>query len=170
MTGPYSASKSAVVNISESYRMNLEQYNIGVSVCCPANIKSKIYEATLTRPEHLENTGYLVNEGTMESLKYFHSYGMEPVDLANHIKKGIEENQPYIIPYPDPKPRLKAHFDEILDAIPSPETDPEGIKKRMEPMIGMRRGDHPGEPFGKARPELDWVKPRKMPPLPPREE
>ncbi len=170
IVAPYSASKAAVVNISESYRTNLEQYNIGVSVCCPANIKTRIYEATYTRPEHLRNTGYLVTDGSIKTLQNLHSHGMEPVELANHIKKGIEKNRLYIIPYPDPKPRMKAHFDEILDSIPSPDTDPEGMKKRMEAMLKMRQGDHKGEPFGRPRPELDWVKPRKMPPPPPSEE
>ena len=164
IVAPYSASKAAVVNITESYRTNLEQYDIGVSVCCPANIKTRIYEATYTRPERLRNTGYLVTEGTINLLRNMHAQGMEPEELANHIKRGIEENRVYIIPYPDPKPQLKKHFDEILDSIPSPDSDPEGMKKRREAMLKLRQGTTEGETFGRPRPELDWVKPRKMPP------
>jgi len=79
----------------ESYRMALEPCGIGVSVCCPANIKTNIFEAARTRPEHLKNTGYLVNKDSIASLRRLHASGMEPVVLANHIKKGIEEAQLY---------------------------------------------------------------------------
>src|SRR6185503_3405756 len=46
----YSAAKAAVINLMEGYRMSLEKYGIGVSVVCPANIKSNIAEATRIRP------------------------------------------------------------------------------------------------------------------------
>ena len=160
----YSAAKAAVNNMMESYRMSLEPYGIGVSVCCPANIKTKIYEATYTRPDHLKNTGYLVNEGTVASLRRIHAGGMEPVVLANHIKRGIEENQLYIIPYPESKKMLERHFQEILDSILPEEADPEGVKKRMETMRNWMKD--PGEGFGKAVPELTWVKPLRPPPPP----
>ncbi len=58
----YCAAKAAVNNLSESYAVSLKKYGIGVSVCCPANIKSNIWDATSARPEHLKKTGYLVNE------------------------------------------------------------------------------------------------------------
>ena len=128
----YSAAKAAVTNLSESYRLSLAKYGIGVSVCCPANIKSNIAEATLTRPEHLKNTGYVVNEQSIDSLRSIHVHGMEPVDLAGHIKAAIEAEQLYIIPYPEAKPALEAHFRMILDSIPGEETDPEGVRQRTE--------------------------------------
>ena len=128
----YSAAKAAVNNLSESYQLALKKYGIGVSVCCPANIKSNIAEATRTRPDHLKNTGYVVNEQSIDSLRTIHAHGMEPVDLAGHIKKGIEDEALYIIPYPEAKDALAAHFNAILDAIPGVETDPEGVKTRTE--------------------------------------
>jgi short-subunit dehydrogenase len=128
----YSAAKAAVNNLSESYRIALEKYNIGVTVCCPANIKSNIAEATKTRPEHLKNTGYLVNEDTIASLHSIHIHGMEPVVLAGHIKKAVEDNQGYCVPYPEAKAGLEAHFRMILDSIPPVESDPEGVRERTE--------------------------------------
>ena len=130
----YSAAKAAVTNLSESYRMSLAKYNIGVSVCCPANIKSNIAEATFTRPEHLKNTGYVVNDQTVDSLRSIHAHGMEPVVLAGHIKSAIEGNQLYILPYPEAKAGLEQHFKDVLDAIPGEDFDPEGVKQRTEAM------------------------------------
>ena len=128
----YCAAKAAVNNLSESYRMSLAKYGIGVTVCTPANIRSNIFDATKTRPEHLKNTGYLVNEASIESLKSIHVHGMEPQVLAGHIKTAIEDNQAYCIPYPEVKEGLEKHFKAILDAIPPMDFDPEGARIRTE--------------------------------------
>ena len=112
--------------------MALEKYGIGVTVCCPANIRSNIAEATKTRPERLKNTGYLVNEQTIESLRSIHVHGMEPVVLAGHVKRAVEDNRLYCIPYPEEKERLARRFEAILDAIPPVDTDPEGVRERIE--------------------------------------
>ena len=135
----YSAAKAAVNNLSESYRLSLAKYGIGVTVCCPANIKTNIAEATRIRPEHLKNTGYLVNEQSIESLKSIHVHGMEPEVLAGHIKAAVEANQAYCIPYPEVKEELEKHFKAILDAIPPMETDPEGAVKRTEALRNWAR-------------------------------
>jgi NAD(P)-dependent dehydrogenase (short-subunit alcohol dehydrogenase family) len=128
----YSAAKAAVNNLSESYAMALKKYGIGVTVVCPANIKSNIAEATKTRPEHLKKTGYLVNEETIASLHSIHIHGMEPVVLAGHIKNAIEAEQLYCIPYPESKKMLEAHFKSIVDAVPGEDFDPEGVRQRTE--------------------------------------
>ena len=126
-------------NLSESYALALKPYGIGVTVVCPANIKSNIAEATKTRPEHLKNTGYLVNEQTIDSLKSIHIHGMEPEVLAGHIKAAVEANQLYCVPYPEAKEGLEQHFKMILDAIPPMESDPEGARQRTEALRNWAR-------------------------------
>jgi len=135
----YSAAKAAVNNLSESYGLSLAKYGIGVTVCCPANIKSNIAQATKTRPDHLKNTGYVVNEETIASLESIHIHGMEPVVLATHIKTAIENQQLYCIPYPEEKERLAAHFSKIVESIPDVSTDPEGVKERTEALQNWAR-------------------------------
>jgi NAD(P)-dependent dehydrogenase (short-subunit alcohol dehydrogenase family) len=139
LAGIYSAAKAAVINLMESYRLSLEKYGIGVSVVCPANIKSNIAEATRTRPAHLASTGYVVNEATIKSLHGIYSHGMEPVDLARHVKRGIEENQLYIIPYPEVKAGLEAHFAAILAAVLPMDQDPQGARKRTEALRAWQK-------------------------------
>ena len=149
--GIYCVAKAGVNNLSEGYRMALEKYGIGVTVCCPANIKSNIAEATRTRPEHLKNTGYLVNEQTIESLRSIHIHGMEPAVLAGHIKKAVEDNQLYCIPYPEERERLAKHFQTILDAIPPVESDPEGVRERTEALMNWAKDR--GQMFSQANPD-----------------
>jgi NAD(P)-dependent dehydrogenase (short-subunit alcohol dehydrogenase family) len=135
----YSAAKAAVINLMESYRMALEKYNIGVSVLCPANIKSNIAEATKIRPAHLKNTGYQENEDTIASLHSIHRHGMDPIELAEHVKRGIEADQLYIVPYPEVRESLERHFEAILNSVPPLESDPEGVKQRTEALQSWAR-------------------------------
>ena len=135
LAAPYSAAKAGVINLMESYNMSLSKYNIDVSVVCPANIKSNIADATKLRPAHLANSGYVENEESRASLESIHQHGMEPETLAQHIMNGLEAKQLYIIPYPECAGMVKARFDQILDSIPSVETDPEGSKNRTDALM-----------------------------------
>jgi NAD(P)-dependent dehydrogenase (short-subunit alcohol dehydrogenase family) len=129
---PYSAAKAAVINLMESYHQGLAKYGVGVSVLCPANIKSNIAEASRLRPAQFGKSGYVESDETVASLHSIHQHGMEPVQLAEHVKAAIEANQLYIIPYPEAKDGLKAHYEKIVDAVLPMEADPEGARLRVE--------------------------------------
>jgi NAD(P)-dependent dehydrogenase (short-subunit alcohol dehydrogenase family) len=174
-TAPYSAAKAAVNNLMESYYQALKPYGIGVSCLCPGNIRSNIAEATYTRPEHMQNTGYNVNERTIDFLRSIHAQGIDPVELAQILKKGIENEQLYIIPVPEPEPMLRGILQRVID-----QATPEGMKrleKQMkERMEEMRKNPRPGPyqniedvGFAQARKDITWVKPpMRIPPPPPR--
>ncbi len=135
LAGPYSAAKAAVINLMEGYRQGLEKHDIGVSVVCPANIKSNIAEATLTRSAAYGESGYVEGAEAIASLQSIYQHGMEPTELAENIKRGIEANALYIIPYPETKDMLAAHFAAIVDSVPGIETDPEGARKRTDALM-----------------------------------
>jgi NAD(P)-dependent dehydrogenase (short-subunit alcohol dehydrogenase family) len=135
LAAPYSAAKAAVVNLMESYSIGLAKHNIGVSVICPANIKSNIAEATKLRPDTLGPSGYRSDEATIESLQSIHQHGMEPVELAEWTMKGIQAGDLYIIPYPEAKEQLRAHYAKIVEAVLPMEADPEGAKKRVAALM-----------------------------------
>ncbi|KHS45070.1 MULTISPECIES: SDR family NAD(P)-dependent oxidoreductase [Novosphingobium] len=132
LAAPYSAAKAAVVNLMESYRLGLEKHGIGVSVLCPANIKSNIAEASRLRPAQFGQSGYVENEDSIASLHSIHQHGMDPVELAEHVKRAIEANQLYVIPYPEARDGLRAHFDRIVESVLPLEADPEGARLRTE--------------------------------------
>ena len=179
-TAPYSAAKAAVINLMESYRLSLGKYGIGVSVLCPASINSNIHNATETRPKHLENTGYLVDERAISTLAFIYASGMDPVDLGKWLKKGMEKDQLYVIPYPEEKDSLEKHFKVIVDSVLPVEADPEGTKRRLDcwkalgEMAMEEAKKDPtklvGPGFGRPKPDLDWVKPPEMRPMPPQGE
>lgn len=163
-TAPYSAAKSAVNSLMESYYHALKPYGIGCTVVCPMNIKSNIFEATKTRPEHLQNTGYNVTEDTVEFLRQFHAQGMEPRELAMWLKTAMESEQFLVIPYCDGEEMLKTRNQQILDY-----SSPEGMRRleaaQAEAFERQRKErevlNNTDCGFGKARQDIDWVDPCK---------
>ena len=133
--GIYSASKFAVHGLSMAMRDALKDHGIGVSVLCPANIRSNIAESVRTRPAHLSNSGFDVDEREIAALHEIYSQGMDPEELAGHVREAIGENRFYIIPYPEARPMLEAAFQQVIDALPPPDSDPEGQAKRHNAMM-----------------------------------
>ncbi|RKF23529.1 SDR family NAD(P)-dependent oxidoreductase [Altericroceibacterium spongiae] len=132
--GIYSASKFAVHGITMAMRDALKDYGIGVSVLAPANIKSNIAESVKTRPDKYGESGFKVDDREITALHEIYSQGMEPEELARHVKDAIEENRFYIIPYPEARAGLEAIFQQALDALPPADSDKEGQEKRSQAM------------------------------------
>ncbi len=156
---PYSVSKAAVNNLMESYYLALKPYGIGVTVLCPTNINSNIGEAIYTRPEKYANTGYNANENTVNALRAIHAQGMEPVELAKILKKGIEEEQLYLLPFPGWEQAWKENCERLTDF-----TTPEGTRRQDElarkqaAERGGQGGGFGGDSgLGKARADRTWV-------------
>ena len=175
-TGPYSAAKAAVNNLMYSYAEALKPYGSGATVLCPANINSNIGNAEKFRPANLKNTGYHVSEGTMASLRSIHAVGQDPVDLAEILKEGIENER--IIVLPDHEPELRAQklrdLNQTIENYTLTGAERDAIaKKKMEerkkameemkkagkemPTMSWGKAEEGAEPFGKARHDLEWV-------------
>jgi NADP-dependent 3-hydroxy acid dehydrogenase YdfG len=137
--GIYCATKFAVIGLSQALRGALAKYNIGVSVLCPANVKTNIAESVVTRPAHLRNTGYVVDEEVLQSLRTIYAAGMDPLELAQHVLNAIKRNDFYVIPYPEVRAGLEANFAAILAALPPPDSDPAGVAKRQAAMAKFRQ-------------------------------
>ncbi|HZF26843.1 MAG TPA: SDR family NAD(P)-dependent oxidoreductase [Steroidobacteraceae bacterium] len=132
--GIYCASKFAVRGLSEALRNELAKFDIGVSVLCPANVNTNIAESIVTRPSQFKDSGYRVDAQVIESLKTLYAAGMDPLELAGHVLTGVRKNQLYIIPYPEVRASLTAHFDAVLAALPAEDSDAEGVAKRRAAM------------------------------------
>jgi NAD(P)-dependent dehydrogenase (short-subunit alcohol dehydrogenase family) len=161
-TAPYSAAKAAVINLMESYYLALQPYDIGVSCLCPVGINSNIGESSYTRPDNLAATGYNTNEKTIAFMRKHYSFGIDPVELAHILKKGIENEILYVFPFEDPEKMLRDNFGRMINYV-----TPEGMKRQAElekqrhaEMLKHPRKDIEGAEdvrWGKARPDLTWV-------------
>jgi NAD(P)-dependent dehydrogenase (short-subunit alcohol dehydrogenase family) len=170
ITAPYAAAKAAVNNLMESYFLSLKPYGIGVSVICPANVKSNIYDSGKIRPANLQNTGFNMSEGTVAFLRDVATTGTEPRELAEILKTAVENEQFLVIPYPNPEVILKDQLQRYIDYC-----TPEGMKRvddtirsfdekhraAIEGSSGDNPYEKPYEGFGKASPGVDWVSAEK---------
>jgi NAD(P)-dependent dehydrogenase (short-subunit alcohol dehydrogenase family) len=134
-SGIYSASKFAVVGLSQALRQALDQHDIGVSVVCPGNVNTNMPESCSTRPEKLQNTGYHLDESIVDAFRHIHSAGMDPETLAEHVKEAMTRNQLFVIPYPEMRKRVADHFENVLAAFPPLDSDPMGVAKRQAAMV-----------------------------------
>lgn len=99
---PYTASKHAVVGISETLHRDLSMFGspVGVSVLCPGMVRTKIAESARNRPEDLspEQEDPMaailgpIFQGLVEA-------GSEPAEIADEVIKAIEENRFWILPH-----------------------------------------------------------------------
>jgi len=137
--GIYSASKFAVRGLSEALSSELEKYDIGVTVLCPANVNTNIAESVMTRPDRFSDSGYVFDDDVLDSLRRIYSAGKDPVELGEEVLKAVRANQMYCIPYPEARQTLERHFAEVLSCLPPPDADPEGVAKREAAMKQYRK-------------------------------
>jgi NAD(P)-dependent dehydrogenase (short-subunit alcohol dehydrogenase family) len=160
---PYSAAKAAVINLMESYWQALKPYGIGVSCLCPGGIKSNIGESSYTRPKHLVKTGYNTNEKTIAFMHKHYSYGIDPVELAHILKKGIEDEVLYVLPMPEPEKMMRGIVERMVNfsTAEGMKRQEEANKKRFEEMRNRPNPMMEGAAeagWGRAREDLTWVK------------
>lgn len=129
-TGIYCTSKMAIRGLSECLALDLADHGIGVSMLCPGAVNSNIHEAVLTRPAHLQNTGYYgADPDVMAHLKQVIAVGMEPEVLAQYVLKGVEADQLYILPYPEFRGTLEEIHERVMTSLAKPEDDPDYEKR-----------------------------------------
>ena len=108
--GIYTATKYAVVGISETLRGELAPFNIGVSVLCPSFVKTQLHTSHRNRPAEYgcRRTGRIHDADARDRT--------EPSVIADRVIRGIKRGDLYILPHPNLKAGFQARADEILAA------------------------------------------------------
>ena len=122
--GIYTASKFAVRGITEALRWSLVPHGIGVSVLCPALVKSAIYESEKIRPAHLSVNASVMSADFVGRLAEVHKLGMEPEEVGEKVLRAIRRNDFYIFTHPEFREELRSIFDEALAALPDEPVPP----------------------------------------------
>lgn len=133
VTGPglgiYSATKFAVVAISESllHDLRMSGSSVGVSVLCPGWVKTRIADSERNRPPELSRTAEpdVAGQAMREMLNRVIDSGIEPAIVGEMVAEAIEENCFYIFPHPEMLAAFKSRADKILNG-ESPAFDPAG--------------------------------------------
>ena len=127
--GAYSASKAAVVSMTESWSAELKSHNIHVSALCPAFVKTRIHESHRNRQSQYKT----VKESTdsKENLKAGFNKaaalvegGIEASMLADRVVEALESGHTYIYTHPNYRPVTQSRAKAIDIAYQSAEDSP----------------------------------------------
>jgi NAD(P)-dependent dehydrogenase (short-subunit alcohol dehydrogenase family) len=115
--GPYSASKFAVVGVSESLFYELRGSNIGVSVLCPGFARTGIALSERNQPADLAEDAdaplSAAGAAHAEQIRAAIAGGIEPVEVAARALRGILDDDLYIFTHPEMRPMLRKRFARI---------------------------------------------------------
>lgn len=108
-SGPYCATKAAVVSLSECWHTELKRDGIGVSVLCPGFVKSRIYDSMRNRQVRYGGPLYH-DEVVKEKPAWKHSKelvvtGIDTEIAANRVLEGLQNDEFFIFTHP--------HFREL---------------------------------------------------------
>jgi NAD(P)-dependent dehydrogenase (short-subunit alcohol dehydrogenase family) len=120
-TATYRVTKHAVVSLSETLYLELQQRNarIGVSVLCPSFVRSRLNEAERNRPANLQNPpGEKPPTPEEQALERFfqemNQGGITPQQCAELVFKAIQNNTFYILTHPELRPAIQKRMENIL--------------------------------------------------------
>lgn len=117
----YSITKHGVVTLSESiyHELALVKAKIGVSVLCPAWVRTGIADAERNRPERHKaaGAGAANPQGKMidQMIRQFLTKGQEPEAVAGKVFEAIRDDRFYILTHPEWKGQIRRRMEEILD-------------------------------------------------------
>ncbi|HYA72884.1 MAG TPA: SDR family NAD(P)-dependent oxidoreductase [Roseiarcus sp.] len=114
--GPYSATKAAVVSLSETLFHELKGTNVGVSVLCPGFAKTGIADE---RPNPLAPEAPPPSKAGAErtaQVRLAVQTGLDPAEVAARTLQGIRDDDLYIFTHPDMRPWLDKRLDRIRAA------------------------------------------------------
>ena len=118
----YCATKHAVVTLSECLYQDLRVANaaIGVSVLCPAFVKTGIGESERHRPKELAATNPLAAPYVAAVRKALEHGKLSAEDVARITLEGLKAGRFYILPHTKIKLAIEARMKDILeDRVPT---------------------------------------------------
>ena len=112
----YCVSKHAVVTLSECLHHDLRVAGsrIGVSVLCPAFVKTGIADSERNRPPELSATNPLAAPYSEAMKKAVAAGRLSAADVAALTLEAVKDNRFYVLPHPKIKPSIETRMNDIL--------------------------------------------------------
>ena len=117
-SGAYTASKAAVVALSESWAAELKDKSIGVSVLCPAFVQTRIYDSERNRPDKYKSENYQIeNESSFsKQTKQMVKDGIDVSIVGKRVVEAINHGELYIFTHPNYRQVNQERFNGIDEA------------------------------------------------------
>jgi NAD(P)-dependent dehydrogenase (short-subunit alcohol dehydrogenase family) len=123
--GPYTATKHAVVAISEVLAKELELVGarVGVSVLCPGFVKTQIATSERNRPVELQNQATGPGAEFSQVVHQLVASGQPPEAIAEHVVSAVRDGRFYVLTHPEMKRGIEIRLRDILEER-APSIDP----------------------------------------------
>ena len=117
-SGAYTATKAAVVALSESWAQELQNKRIGVSVLCPAFVQTRIYDSERNRPGKYKSENYQIeNESSFsKQTKQMVKDGIDVSIVGKRVVEAINHGELYIFTHPNYRQVNQERFNGIDEA------------------------------------------------------
>ena len=117
-SGAYTASKAAVVALSESWAAELQDKSIGVSVLCPAFVQTRIYDSERNRPDKYKSENYQIeNESSFsKQTKQMVKDGIDVSIVGKRVVEAINHGELYIFTHPNYRQVNQERFNGVDEA------------------------------------------------------
>ena len=117
----YSATKFAVVAMSEGWAIQLASQNIGVSILCPGFVKTRIHESRRNRPAAY---GPDEHDATPDAALSPVLTGIPTEPVGARVVEAVRDNDLYVFTHPEFRAPVAARFERILAAFDKAEHSP----------------------------------------------
>ena len=107
--GAYTATKAAVVALSESWAGELEEQGIHVSVLCPAFVQTRIHESERNRPPQYQSDEVRASDKNSftNSTKQMVESGIEVSIVGKRVVEALNDGEFYIFTHPNYRPIMQ---------------------------------------------------------------
>ncbi len=109
-TGPYNATKYAVVGIMETMMAEQRGTSLGVSVLCPGLVATNLGTSARNRQDQY---GGAAKPNPKDAIAGSLSDGLDPDIVGRQVLEAIQDNQPYIFTNPALGAQIEARFKRI---------------------------------------------------------
>ena len=136
---PYTATKFAVVALTEGWAGQLAADNIGVSALCPGFVRTRIHESGRARQDKYGGTGDVdaLGQGPSEAAQAVLS-GIDPDVVGARVLEAIKAGETYIFTHPNMREFVQMRFAGIMAAFDAADNSEalKAVKEWASPLPG----------------------------------
>ena len=118
---PYTASKFAVVAMSEGLAQQVKPFGIGVSILCPGFVRTRIGDSGRNRPQRYGQANSYPPDSPAAAMVAMIAelikMGLDPSEVAARVLNAIHEDELYVFTHPEMGEEMRQRFAAINAAM-----------------------------------------------------